>query len=374
MTIARPSPLEDRPSPGTAPPRPAAEAAPPVRLRAAFYATGLAVMLGWLLWLGQAILLPVIAAVIALYVLSAAAEGLGRVPVLGRTPLWLRRALALVGFTALVAALFALVATTFAQVVAALPGYQSNIDALVVRGAGLLGLEDEPNWARLREATLGRIDAAGLVRPLVGSVGSFGATLFLVVLYAAFFFAERMQFAGKLALAMGGAERGAQAMALLRRVNERIGGYLLVKTVVNAILGAVSFAIMWVFGIEFAAFWAVLIAALNYVPYVGSLLGVVFPVLLSLAQFGSFGVAAATLAALTAAQVYVGSVLEPRMMGRAFNLSPFVVLLALAFWGAMWGVAGAILAVPLTASLVIVLAEIEATRPVAILLSANGRL
>lgn len=371
MTIARPSPSKGASSP--APPRPVAEAPPPARLRAAFYATGLAIMLGWLLWLGQAILLPVIAAVIALYVLSAAAEGLGRVPVVGRTPLWARRALALIGFTGVVAGLFALVATSFAQVAAALPGYQSNIDALVVRGAGLLGVEDEPNWARLREATLGQIDVAALVRPLAGSVGSFGATLFLVVLYAAFFLAERVHFAAKLALAMGGAARGEQAMALLRRVNERIGGYLLVKTVVNGVLGAVSFVIMALIGIEFAAFWAVLIAALNYVPYVGSLLGVVFPVLLSLAQFGSFAVAAASLAALTAAQVYVGSVLEPRMMGRAFNLSPFVVLLALAFWGAMWGVAGAILAVPLTASLVLVLAEIRTTRPLAILLSASGR-
>lgn len=355
-----------------APPR-QVPAAPPERLRAAFYATGLAIMFGWLMWIGQAILLPVIAAVIALYVLTASAEALARVPALRRTPLWFRKALSLMGFTAVVAGLFALVATSFAQVAAALPGYQENIDALVGRTAGVIGLEDEPNWERLREATLGRIDVAALARPLVGSVGSFGATLFLVVLYAAFFLAERVHFGRKLALAAGGAERGARAMALLRRVNERIGGYLLVKTVVNAILGTVSFLIMWLIGIEFAAFWAVLIAFLNYVPYVGSLLGVVFPVLLSLAQFGSFAIAAASLAALTAAQVYVGSVLEPRMMGRAFNLSPFVVLLALAFWGAMWGVAGAILAVPLTASLVIVLAEIGPTRPVAILLSANGR-
>ena len=344
-----------------------------MRLRLPFYATGLSIMLGWLLWVGQAILLPVIAAVISIYILTAAAEGLGRVPVLGRAPAWLRRALALAGFTLAVGLLFALIATSFARVLAALPGYESNLDALVARFAGLLGIEDEPSWARLREATFDRLDAGALIRPLAGSVGGFGATLFLVVLYAAFFLAERVEFAGKLAMAMGDAGRGERALALLRRVNERIGRYLLVKTVVNAVLGLVSFAIMWAIGIEFALFWAVLIAFLNYVPYVGSLLGVVFPVLLSLAQFGSLAVAAASLAALTGAQVYVGSVLEPRLMGRAFNLSPFVVLLALAFWGALWGVAGAILSVPLTSILVIVLAEIDETRPAAILLSANGR-
>ena len=130
----------------------------------------------------------------------------------------------------------------------------------------------------------------------------------------------------------------------------------------------------WLIGVEFALFWAVLIAFLNYVPYFGSLIGVLFPVLLSLVQSGSFGFAALALATLTVAQVYVGAVLEPRLMGRTFNLSPAVVLLALAFWGALWGIAGAILAVPLTASLVIVLAEIDATRPIAVMLSARGRI
>jgi predicted PurR-regulated permease PerM len=61
------------------------------------------------------------------------------------------------------------------------------------------------------------------------------------------------------------------------------------------------------------------------------------------------------------------------MMGRAFNLSPFVVLLSLAVWSTLWGLPGALLAVPMTASLVLVLAEIQSTRPVAVMLSASGR-
>ena len=129
---------------------------------------------------------------------------------------------------------------------------------------------------------------------------------------------------------------------------------------------------MLLLGIEFALFWAVLIAFLNYIPYIGSLIGVLFPVLLSLAQFGELGMAGTVLVSLTAAQVFVAAYLEPRMMGRAFNLSPFVVLLALAFWSTLWGLAGALLAVPLTASLVLLLAEIQTVRPIAVLLSANG--
>jgi len=269
--------------------------------------------------------------------------------------------------------MFVLVINNFAQVAGALQRYESNLEELVTRFAGLLGVEDEPTWANLRRATIDRFDIRPLIAPMLLSLRGFGATLFLLVLYATFFMAERGQLAAKLTLAMGDAESGARALRVMHRINERIGQYLLVKTVVNAILGGLSYAIMLALGIEFALFWAVLIAFLNYIPYIGSLVGVVFPVLLSLAQFGSVAMAVVVMLALTAAQIFVGGWLEPRMMGRAFNLSPFVVLLALAVWSALWGLPGAVLAVPLTASFVIVMAEIRATRPFAIMLSASGR-
>ncbi len=345
-----------------------------VQVRSITYATALAIMLGWLLWVGQPVLLPVIAALISVYVLSAAARAMQRVPLVGRFPAWTRRGIVLIAFALGVSLLFVLVINNLAQVVSAMTRYEENLDALATRAADLLGIVDEPTWANLRRVTLDEIDLRGWITPALLSLRSFGVTLFLVVLYAAFFMAERGVMAQKLFLAMGGEIQGQKALEILDRINERIGGYLFVKTVVNAILGAMCFVIMLVLGIEFALFWAVLIAFLNYIPYIGSLIGVIFPVLLSLAQFGTIWMASVVLVTLTAAQVFVAGFLEPRMMGRAFNLSPFVVLLALAFWSALWGLAGAILAVPLTASAVIMLNEMQATRPVAIMLSASGRI
>ncbi|WP_273523903.1 AI-2E family transporter [Rhodosalinus sediminis] len=342
-------------------------------MRNTTYGLALALMLGWLLWIGKPVLLPVLAAGIAVYVLSTAAASMESVPVLGRLPGWMRRTLILIAFAVAVVMLFVLVINNLAQVVAALPRYEANLDALVTRGAGLMGIEDEPTWENLRRATIDRIDAGSWVTPALLSLQDFGTTLFLVVLYASFLMAERGMMARKVVMAMGGEEAGARALSLLARVNERIGGYLFVKTVVNVILGALSYAIMLVLGIEFALFWSVLIAFLNYIPYIGSIIGVIFPVLLSLAQFGTLWMSGVVMIALTTAQMVVGGWLEPRMMGRAFNLSPFVVLLALAFWSTLWGLAGALLAVPMTASLVLVLAEIRATRPLAVLLSASGR-
>ncbi|MEQ8308679.1 MAG: AI-2E family transporter [Hoeflea sp.] len=346
-------------------------------MRNATFGLALTLMIGWLIWIGKPVLIPVLAAAISVYVLSTAAESMQRLPLLGRLPAWARRVLILIAFVLGVVLLFVLVINNLTQVVAALGRYEANLQTLVTRNASMLGIEDEPTWANIRRATLDQFNFGSWIAPALISLRGFGSTLFLVVLYASFFMAERGMIARKVVTALGGEEgnreAGTRALSMLARINERIGEYLFVKTVVNLILGAISFLIMLALGIEFALFWAVLIAFLNYIPYIGSLIGVIFPVLLSLAQFGTLGMAGVVLISLTAAQVLVGAYLEPRMMGRAFNLSPLAVLLALAFWSALWGLPGALLAVPMTASLVLVLAEIQATRPVAILLSANGK-
>jgi predicted PurR-regulated permease PerM len=122
-------------------------------------------------------------------------------------------------------------------------------------------------------------------------------------------------------------------------------------------------------GVDFALFWAVVIGLFNYIPYVGSIVGVALPVVLSLAQFGSLGTTALLGTLLIAAQTYVGNVLEPRVIGRQLNLSPFVVLVALSVWSALWGLPGAILAIPLTAMIAIICDAFPQSRFVAVLLA-----
>jgi predicted PurR-regulated permease PerM len=346
---------------------------PPLPVLTVLASVTLAIAIGWLLWVGQAILLPIIAALITLYVLTAAASGLGRLPVLDLTPPWFRKLIVLALFVAGAVGLSAMVTANVTQAVAQLPVYAENIEALVARAAARFGLAQEPAWEQLRVLVSERVDVGQLAGQLIGVLSSLGGQVLLVVLYAAFLFVERGTFERKLSLAFTDQGRRDRARAFLEAANERIGNYLVVKTVVNILLGAISLVVMLALGIDFALFWAVLIGLLNYIPYVGSLVGVAFPVLLALAQFGSFAVAGITLVGLTIAQQVVGSVIEPRMMGRAFNLSTFVVLLSLSFWAAIWGLPGAILAVPMTSILVIILAEIEATRPVAVMLSADGR-
>ena len=73
-------------------------------------------------------------------------------------------------------------------------------------------------------------------------------------------------------------------------------------------------------------------------------------------------------------QFMIGNILEPRLTGSSLNISPLVVILSLALWGSIWGIVGMFLCVPLTVIAVIVLSYFEPTRPIAILLSGNGKI
>jgi AI-2 transport protein TqsA len=109
------------------------------------------------------------------------------------------------------------------------------------------------------------------------------------------------------------------------------------------------------------------------VPTIGSVVAVVIVTGVALVQFTSLPHIAAVAIGTTAWQFLIGNFIQPRMTGESLNLSAVVVLLALAIWGTMWGIAGAFLAAPLTVMLMIVLAQFPTTRWIAILLSADGK-
>jgi AI-2 transport protein TqsA len=143
---------------------------------------------------------------------------------------------------------------------------------------------------------------------------------------------------------------------------------------INIALGVISWLIMAMMGLEFAVFWAIIIALLNYIPYVGSIVGVAFPIALAVVQFDDLNTVLLLLALLIAAQMLMGNIIEPQVMGNSLNLSPYVILISLTAWSSLWGIAGAIFSVPIAAIMVIVFSEFERTRPLAILLSLNGQI
>ncbi len=125
-------------------------------------------------------------------------------------------------------------------------------------------------------------------------------------------------------------------------------------------------------GLDNALFWAFLIFLASYIPIIGGIVGVVLPVVFALVQFEWLGWAVILLVALQAIQFVVGNIITPRMQGDSLNIDPVVVLLALALWGALWGLPGMFLSTPLAVMAMIILAEFEGSRWIAILMSENG--
>lgn len=194
------------------------------------------------------------------------------------------------------------------------------------------------------------------------------------MLYATFLLVERRTFETKLTAMSEDPKRVAHIRDVIGTINRRIGSYLALKTLLSLLLGAVSYVVMKLYGLEFAALLAVLTAFLNFVPYLGSALGVLLPALLAVVQFQELGPILALALALSAVQFVIGNFLDPYVMGSSLNLSPFAILISLALWSELWGIPGAFLAVPITAIITIVFSEFPGTRQVAILLSKNGQI
>ncbi len=325
--------------------------------------------IGWLLVIGQSIILPVITAIILVYVLEWTVAQFQRLPLVSALPHILLRMAALVIFGVVLYALSVVVSSTVHDMIALAPTYEENIKGLISQLETSLGLPPQSILDEAVSATLGLIDVQTFLRAILGGATTAGASAFMVVLYAAFLLAERGQLSTKLFAAFPERAQAAQLEETVNDINRKIGEYLAVKTLINAILAAACWGVMALLGTDFALFWAIAIGLANYIPYVGSWVGVLFPVVLSAAQTGSLWQTLLLASLLTAAQIVVGSVLEPRMIGRQLNLSPFVVILALSLWSSLWGLAGAILAVPMTSILVIILAQYPATRPLTVLVS-----
>lgn len=330
------------------------------------------IMIGWLCIIGKSIIVPVLIGIIGVYLFVVAADALQKLPLMHNAPRFLRRLLILILFTLIIAGLVIFIIQNAQAISLAIPRYADNFEILLVNMLGAFGIVDAIDWDLIIAKTSETINIASVMNYLLISVYSFGTVLVTALLYAVFLATELDDLPNKTRKAFGNVDQASNAIELTSRINKRIADYLGAKTLVNVILGIISLIILLFLGIEFALFWALLIALFNYIPYIGSIIGVIFPVIIAFLQTGSIVSGVIAFVTLMAAQIYVGSFLEPKMLGRSVNLSPFIVLLALSFWVVVWGSIGAILAVPLTAVIMIILSEIPSARPFAVMMSECG--
>ena len=128
---------------------------------------------------------------------------------------------------------------------------------------------------------------------------------------------------------------------------DKLRNYMSMKTIISMITGLIIAIAMWLIGVDYPVLWGVLAFMLNFVPNIGSIIAAVPAVLLTMVQLG-FASALLVAAVYVAVNVIIGSVVEPKYMGKGLGLSTLVVFVSLVFWGWVLGPVGMLLSVPLT--------------------------
>lgn len=204
-------------------------------------------------------------------------------------------------------------------------------------------------------------------------MGNFLSKLLLVLIFLVFMLLGKPYFSYKVERAFP-PERARQFSEMTASISRQIGQYLVVKVAISGVTGVLVWLALTLLHVEFALTWGALAFFLNFIPNIGSILASVPPILLAVVQYYPHPwIPVLTAVALLLIQMAMGNVIEPKIMGDSLNLSPVVILLALVFFGWLWGLVGALLSVPIAAAIKIVCENIEALKPISILMGSGKR-
>jgi predicted PurR-regulated permease PerM len=140
-----------------------------------------------------------------------------------------------------------------------------------------------------------------------------------------------------------------QVIDISQQVESDISSYLVTITVMNLLVGVVTGSAMWALGLPNPLLWGAVAFLLNYVPILGPLTGMVVFLAAGMLSLDPLWKAFMPMAAYVAIHMVEGETVTPMLLARRFTLNPVLVIIALLFWDWMWGVPGAILAVPMLA-------------------------
>jgi predicted PurR-regulated permease PerM len=249
--------------------------------------------------------------------------------------------------------------------------YQTRLDELIVQFGGVfrfLGGEAPDSVADL----IRRGNPTEALSSFANGLRGFGSDALFVLIYLGFIIAARGGFRRKIVALFPHSRDRDEAVLVFNRIRFGVERYLWVQTVTGLMIAGGSWLGMMALGLDNALFWAFLIFLASYIPIIGGFVGVAFPVVFALLQFQNPVWALVLFVILQTIQAVVGNIITPRMQGDSLNIDPVVVLLALAAWGLLWGLPGMFLSTPLAVMAMIILAEFNGSRWIAILMSENG--
>jgi predicted PurR-regulated permease PerM len=189
-----------------------------------------------------------------------------------------------------------------------------------------------------------------------------GAAVMIIFLY--FLLASGDLFLRKLVRLLPTLADKKVAVEIARQIEDHISRYLLTITAINVGLGTTVAVAMWVIGMPNPVLWGVMVAIFNFVPYVGPLTSLIVLAMVGITTFDSLGQAFIPPLVYFAIDALESNVLTPMVLGHRLALNPVVIFIAVIFWGWLWGIVGALLAVPMLAAFKIFCDAIEPLAPI----------
>ncbi|MEZ5492432.1 MAG: AI-2E family transporter [Gammaproteobacteria bacterium] len=334
----------------------------------------LVIAIFYVLIVGEALLLPLVVAVALWYLINLLASGFQQFKLGGvRIPWSVCLLASILTFVALGWAVVNFIGSRIADVRDVIPTYQANIEARIrnlpfseylmdEETGDLSGFLLDPGW----------LDLPAIFASLASTFTSIVTSGGIIFIYIIFLLLEQGSMDKKISSLVDNPERERRVRNIIKKIQHDIRKYISIKVFTSTLTGVLSYGFLLILDVDFAAVWGLLIFLLNFIPTVGSIIATIFPAVIALAQFEGYTQFVLVLAVIASFQMAIGNFLEPRMMGTSFNLSPLLILLNLGLWGYIWGVVGMFLCVPFLIIVFIVLAHFPQTRPIAVMLSADG--
>ena len=190
---------------------------------------------------------------------------------------------------------------------------------------------------------------SGLQATLIDGLHSFASEFLTTFLVLFFLLNSGDTFLRRLVEVMPRFRDKRQVIDISQQVEADISSYLVTITVMNVLVGIATGCVMWALGLQDAILWGAIAFLLNYVPILGPLTGIVIFLGVGMLSLDPLWKAFMPMVLYASIHLIEGETLTPMLLARRFTLNPVLVIIALLFWDWMWGVPGAILAVPMLA-------------------------
>lgn len=247
------------------------------------------------------------------------------------------------------------------------PLYQDNLKSMLARGWAWISSKGINLDKTLLDEMINPGKAMQFAANTLNSLGGFLTNAFMIILLFLFILMEASIIPSKI---MAIHNDSGQSLANYSKITQGVNRYIVLKTATSIFTGGIVTVWLFAQGVDYPFMWGLVAFLLNFIPNIGSIIAAIPAILLSLVQFG-VGSALITALGYLFVNIIIGSILEPKIMGKDMGLSSLVVFISMIFWGWVLGPVGMLLSVPLTMGIKIILNENEQSRWVSILLGSG---